>query len=332
MSYKFGFLALAGVLIIIGVIPFALSQVGQTEPSMEIDMIAGQTQNPFRIQDENDNNIFQVKPNGGFDPLPVTTTKHAIDTAYIDSITPILTVDSPNQVITETAESGAGIYQWIYTVTQDDIDSINGSVDSLGAFSLERGGVFVSTILTNTGAGAISINESIWINDQEIDQTIDSSVATGNYVRFAHFWGGDWRDANRIDVGDVIGIKLWTNTSGDLELTHIVLTHVPELTANALTVGMKSSVDETTVCPTSPIVGLASGCSTFTDYWYCNGSVNCVYEVGQDIFGFVQGERLYIDDIIDASLENTSPPTSIFTPLVWGFYNESEYMTVTKWK
>jgi hypothetical protein len=63
VDYKYSFFTLALLVIVTGMIPFAISQVG-VEPSMEIDMLAGQTQNPFRIQDNNDLDVFCIRPDG----------------------------------------------------------------------------------------------------------------------------------------------------------------------------------------------------------------------------------------------------------------------------
>ena len=63
MDFKLPFLLLVFGVAVAGIVPFAISQ-SVTEPSMEIDMLVGQTQNPFRIQDENDVNVFCIDPEG----------------------------------------------------------------------------------------------------------------------------------------------------------------------------------------------------------------------------------------------------------------------------
>ena len=83
MDYKLPFLLLVFGVAVAGILPFAISQ-SVTEPSMEIDMLAGQTQNPFRIQDEFDQDVFRVNVDGTIFPSPILYNELTVTTAYFD--------------------------------------------------------------------------------------------------------------------------------------------------------------------------------------------------------------------------------------------------------
>ena len=65
MSFKLPFILLVIGVGVAGVIPFGMSQVNE-DAYMEIDMLPTQTVNPFSIQDENDVDVFSIKPDGSF--------------------------------------------------------------------------------------------------------------------------------------------------------------------------------------------------------------------------------------------------------------------------
>lgn len=232
MNYKYPFFSLVLGIIVLGMMPFGLSQ--QIEPSMEIDMTQGQTQSPFRIEDANNNPVFTVNPDGSIFPEQLVITETTFTNAYMDELNPAWVTSTPSTVITETAESGAGIYQFSYTLTADDISALE---DSKGLFSVQEWVPYVTMQLENTGVGAISVNTKIFHNDFQVNADSDASVASGNYVLFSYLdQTSVWEFANNYsyDAGDVIGIKLWTSASGDLRLNKIAILGVPaELTVEA---------------------------------------------------------------------------------------------------
>ncbi len=81
MNYKLPFFLLAGGIITIGLFSGAYSQV-LNEPAMEIDMISGQTDNPFRIQDENDVDVFRVNVDGRTFPIQKVELVHNVSTEF----------------------------------------------------------------------------------------------------------------------------------------------------------------------------------------------------------------------------------------------------------
>ena len=248
MDYKFAFFLLAVGVIGAGAIPFGISQQNQVEPSMEIDMLFGQTQFPFRIQDSNNQNVFAVTAEGGLDPRIVEVVTTQFDTEIMDEIHPLWHYSEPATVITETAESGAGVYQFTYTVTAEDVDE---SVDSRGMFLRHWQVPIIMVQMENTGAGTISASWSVWdaTNDFEIMSDVtDATVETGNFVSgyYADTYSNvAWSNANiesyRYEAGDVIGLKIWTNTSGDLRINKVAISGIAVLEVDALNIALKEN-------------------------------------------------------------------------------------------
>ena len=63
MDFKLPFTLLAIGVVVAGIIPFGMSQVNESA-FMEIDMLPTQTQNPFSIQDEFNEEVFCINPEG----------------------------------------------------------------------------------------------------------------------------------------------------------------------------------------------------------------------------------------------------------------------------
>lgn len=339
---------LAGIVVMAGIAPFALSQQGLVEPSMEIDMLAGQTQNPFRIQNSSDHNVFQIKTNGGFDPLPIDRFTMEFTTPIMDEIFPLWHVSDPATVITETAESGAGVYQFTYTVTEEDLDS---SVDSMGLFYKIQQTPYLMAQMENTGAGAISVSWSVWdaLNDIEIRADVtDVSVASGNFVTGYY---GDQYSQNQHELanlssyqweaGDVIGLKIWTNTSGDLRLNKVGIIGVPTLETHALGIsllanqesGLGNNYDESHVptCPFSAPTTCPDDNSATTIVYSGDDTGSNLFTLTGDEYYMGIGSVWYGNMWITGTLTETASD-SITLINIFGFAHYPDSINVVTWK
>lgn len=250
MNFKYPFVFLAGIVIIAGLTPFALSQQGLVEPAMEIDMLAGQSQYPLRIQNSTDHNVFAITPEGGISPRPTVQMDTQFDEAIMDEIAPLWHYSTPNQIITTSAQSGVGIYEYTYTLTADDLAGLT-EPDSRGMFTALRYVPFVSIQMENIGVGAITANIEVYDANTDVDIAggaySDLSVASGNFLQFKQgdSWTGNYlSNANlesyQWEVGDTIGFKIWTDTPNDLRLNVVAIWGIPDLRVDAVSISFKN--------------------------------------------------------------------------------------------
>ena len=330
IDFKYGFSLLAIGVVVAGILPFAIG--ADVEPSMEIDMLSGQTQYPFRIQDVNNQNVFAITTQGGLDPIPVTTNNFTFDEALMDEIYPTWYSDSPNLLISATAEGGAGVYTIEHTITADDIANI---VDSQGLFSKGEWTFFITAQLENIGAGSITSNWSIWLNDVELGQFNDATVSAGQFVKAQWSETGNFHDGiatyDFIEVGDTIGIKIWTNIANDLRLNHIHITGNPTLTVEAISFSMGDPHDEDVnnfagvkACPFAPTVCDESLNAVAVGFWDSNEYVLA----GE--WSFVRGQKLVTTDFTQT--HNGVVQDEIYWWASNGFWNTPNLGTVTNWK
>jgi len=296
MNYKFPFFILVVGVIVAGLIPIGMSQ-SQTEPSMEIDMISGQTQNPFRIQDSTNQDIFNVDTTGNIFPDQIQTFRFTPTQTWVNSIIPVITTDSPDTVITETSESGAGIYQWVYTIQANDLQT----ADSEGMFILEDLTIGLSYNAENVGAGAISHNTKQFINDVEVNAEVLASHSAGNFAMLRLTCGTcfDFDGsvisplAQFLKIGDTIGIKMWTDTASDLVLRDVVLYAVPTIVIDVESWGISqrwSATEGAEMCTEHGIAGLASECGSNAVFQGVDGSSQrWMFDIGY----YVRGQPIY---------------------------------------
>jgi hypothetical protein len=306
LNFKLPFLLLVFGVVVAGVVPFAISQQGGVEPSMEIDMVSGQTQNPFRIQDFNDQDIFTVDTTGNITPDQIQTFRFTPTQTWVNSIIPVITTDSPDTVITQTSESGAGVYQWEYTIQEGDLPT----ADSEGMFTLEDITMGLSYNAENIGGGAISHNTKQFLNDDEINAEVLASHSAGNFamLRVSCYTCFDY-DGSTISpipqflqVGDTIGIKMWTDSTGDLVLRDVVLYAVPVIVIDVESWGISqrwSTTEGVQMCTEHGIGGLASECGSFATFQGVDGSSqNWMFDIGY----YVRGQPIYdFGGILDIS-------------------------------
>lgn len=319
-------------MIALGLLPVGMSQT-LVEPSMEIDMLNGQTQNPFRIQDHNDLNVFTVKPNGGIDPIPTVTTSVTFTEAIMDEIFPTLYSDSPTLAISATSEGGAGVYTVEHTVTAEDLDS---TVDSAGMFTKDDFTFYITAQLENVGAGSITSNWSIWLNDVELGQFSDATVGAGQFVKAQWSETVNFHDGilnyDFLEVGDTIGIKIWTNTANDLVLNHIHITGSPTLTVDAISIGIGDPHDE----DVNNFAGVKA--CPFSGVTTCDESLNAVavghWDSNEFVlageWSFVKGQKLVPTDF--AQTHSGVASDEIFWWASNGFWNTPNLAKVTTWK
>jgi len=188
MNYQFGFFLLTSFVIIAGIIPFGLSQVGQTEPSMEIDMLAGQTQNPFRIQDENDANVFCIDPQGRIACGGTSWVEYSWK-------------QQPNTVITiNDAVSPLVLWQ---------LDITDSTPDPVGIGLITRESVLAGEGRWISGTGQCYLLVQYTINDGSswVSASMDISTAIFSDTPW-NFWYDFWF-SDRI-AGGVDGVRLIT--------------------------------------------------------------------------------------------------------------------------
>jgi hypothetical protein len=306
---------------------------------MEIDMLAGQTQNPFRIQDFNDQDIFQVKVNGGLDPIPWTTTETEFTQTFVDEFYPLWHVSSPLTVITETAESGAGVYQFEYTVTTADI---NTGVDSKGLFNVRAYAPFIVVQLENTGLGSITSNLKVFNNDVQMISDNDLTVPSGDFVVFEYNDSGtpalgEFTDFE-YDVGDVIGIKVWTDTTGDLRFNKIAILGIPAiLQVDAVNFALGNADDWDTgnseARPSFPTALSPTLESSLRHSQYRCGEPNSnVNDFGytNECFSAFKGTKLYSIAFTN-SMFNT-PNDAMTWVKITDVWDTTGHLIITKWK
>ena len=153
MNFKLGFVLLAVGVIGAGVLPFGMSQV-QEDAFMEIDMLSTQVENPFRIQDENNIDVFAIDTYGH-----VTTNHNVRQFAYSSGLGEEITgVDWVLADITTPTHAGVLKY-WELSYDGDTvIDSfpvMDSHGSSIGGMSKTLGGLdacrFSGEYSTNNG-------------------------------------------------------------------------------------------------------------------------------------------------------------------------------------
>ncbi len=175
MDYKFAFIVLAIGVTVAGIIPLATTQSPE-DAYMEIDMLVGQTQNPFRIQDDTDTDVFCINSSGEIacGGYHITELFYASEVEYSFS-------NSLASLPTDTTTGDPSILaQWhIDTGTVTDWELFN--VDSLMTAQMKE----------DSGAGGCNLRVQGFEGGTwgTFGGSMTASTGSGTYVPISNFKG-----------------------------------------------------------------------------------------------------------------------------------------------